>query len=72
VATAGGLSRRLYETGETDAPGVIVRVQAIGERLEEIWTRAAADGVAPQRMADRVVEERLGAARSRRWRGGLS
>jgi hypothetical protein len=47
---------------------VIRRVQAIGERLQEVWARAAQDRLAPQAMADRIVEERLAEARARRRR----
>jgi leucine dehydrogenase len=68
VANAGGLLSLLYETGETDEKGVIVRVQTIGDRLDEIWTRAGQQGTPPQRTADRIVEERLSAARARRSR----
>jgi len=66
VANAGGLLSLLYEIGETDEAGVIRRVQGIGERVLEIWSRSSAEGVPPQRMADRIVEERLAEARARR------
>jgi leucine dehydrogenase len=68
VANAGGLLSLLFEIGETDEPGVIRRVQAIGERLAEVWARAKAENVPPQRMADRIVEERLADARARKKR----
>jgi leucine dehydrogenase len=68
VANAGGLLSLLFEVGETDEPGVIRRVQAIGERLAEIWSRSKADNIAPHRTADRIVEERLAEARARRKR----
>lgn len=66
VANAGGLLSLLFEIGETDEAGVLERVRAIGDRLSEIWSRSKAEGVAPQRMADRIVEERLVEARARR------
>lgn len=68
VANAGGLLSLLYELGETDEPGVIRRVQAIAERLDEVWARAAAEKLAPQGVADRIVEERLAEARARKRR----
>lgn len=69
VANAGGLLSLLYEIGETDEKGVLDKVRAIGERLLEVWARSAADGVPPQRTADRIVEERLAEARARKPRG---
>ena len=66
VANAGGLLSLLYEIGETDEPGVIRRVQGIGERLDEVWSRSKAEGVPPHTMADRIVEERLAEARARK------
>jgi leucine dehydrogenase len=68
VANAGGLLSLLYETGETDEAGVVQRVQHIAERLEHIWTRAQAEKVPPQRMADTMVEERLADAKARKKR----
>lgn len=68
VANAGGLLSLLYETGETDEAGVVQRVQAIGERLEQIWSRSRQENVAPNRIADRMVEERLAGARARKQR----
>ena len=68
VANAGGLLSLLYEIGETDEPGVILRVQGIAERLREVWSRSRAEGVPPHRMADRIVEERLAEARARKKR----
>jgi leucine dehydrogenase len=66
VANAGGLLSLLFEIGETDEAGVLERVRAIGGRLTEVWSRAKAEQIAPQRMADRIVEERLAEARARK------
>ena len=53
----------LFELGETDEEGVTRRVEAIGGRLSALWARARSEGVAPHRLADRIAEERLAAAR---------
>jgi len=66
VVNAGGLLSLLFELGETDEEGVRRRVEAIGGRLAEIWARARREGVAPHRLADRIAEERVAAARRRR------
>jgi len=66
VVNAGGLLSLLFELGETDEEGVTRRVEAIGGRLSALWARARREGVAPHRLADRIAEERLAAARSQR------
>jgi leucine dehydrogenase len=66
VVNAGGLLSLLFELGETDEEGVKGRVEAIGGRLSALWDRARREGVAPHRLADRIAEERLAAARARR------
>jgi leucine dehydrogenase len=63
VANAGGLLSLLFETGQCDEAGVAERVRAIGPRLAALWERAEAEGLPPHRLADRMVEERLAAAR---------
>lgn len=63
VANAGGLLSLLFETGQCDEAGVTERVRAIGPRLEALWARAEREGLAPHRLADRMVEERLAAGR---------
>jgi leucine dehydrogenase len=63
VANAGGLLSLLYEIGELDEEGVVARVEAIGPRVAEILDRAEAEGMPPHRLADRMAEERLAAAR---------
>jgi leucine dehydrogenase len=68
VVNAGGLLSLLYELGELDEAGVVARVEEIGDRVGEILDRAEAEGVAPHRLADRIAEERLAAARERRKR----
>lgn len=66
VANAGGLLSLLFETGQCDEAGVADRVRAIGPRLGALWERADAEGIPPHRLADRMVEERLAAARAGR------
>jgi leucine dehydrogenase len=66
VVNAGGLLSLLFEQGETDEEGVVRRVEAIGDRLSALWARSRREGVAPHRLADRIAEERLAAARRRR------
>jgi leucine dehydrogenase len=63
VVNAGGLLSLLYELGETDEDGIRRRVEQIGGRLSALWARARSEGVAPHRLADRIAEERLAAAR---------
>jgi leucine dehydrogenase len=63
VVNAGGLLSLLYELGEVDEDGIRGRVEQIGERLSALWARARSEGVAPHRLADRIAEERLSAAR---------
>jgi glutamate dehydrogenase/leucine dehydrogenase len=62
VVNAGGLISLLFETGQTDAAGVRERVREIGPRVERLLERARAEGLPPHRLADRMVEERLGSA----------
>jgi leucine dehydrogenase len=66
VVNAGGLLSLLYELGETDEDGIRRRVEQIGGRLSALWARARSEGVAPHRLADRIAEERLAAARRQR------
>jgi leucine dehydrogenase len=66
VVNAGGLLSLLFELGETDEEGVTRRVDAIGGRLTSLWERARREKVAPHRLADRIAEERLAAARARK------
>ena len=66
IVNAGGLLSLLYETSETDEEGVVGRVRAIGARLRGLLERSRAEGIPPHRLADRVVEERLAAARAAR------
>jgi leucine dehydrogenase len=68
LANAGGLLSLLYEVGETDEDGVTLRVKAIGDRLFELLQRSRTENVAPHRLADRIVEERLAAARAAKRR----
>lgn len=69
LVNAGGLLSLLYETGEADEEGVTARVRGIGGRLRELWARAEEEGVPPHVVADRMVEERLAAARGARKEG---
>jgi leucine dehydrogenase len=66
VVNAGGLLSLLYELGEVDEDGIRRRVEAIGDRVAEIWRIATVEGLPPHRVADRMAEEGLGAAREAR------
>ena len=66
VVNAGGLLSLIYDTEGADDETVIARVRAIGPRLASLWERAQKENVAPHRMADRLAEERLAAARRHR------
>jgi len=63
VVNAGGLLSLVYDTEGADDEAVTARVVAIGPRLAALWERARTDGLAPHRVADRMAEERLAAAR---------
>jgi len=69
VVNAGGLLSVLFETGALDERGVTARVRGIADTLGEVWRRAQTEGAPPHRIADRIVEERLGAARAARREG---
>jgi len=69
VVNAGGLLSVLFETGALDERGVTARVRGIADTLGEVWRRARTEGAPPHRIADRMVEERLGAARAARREG---
>ena len=60
VVNAGGLLSLLFETGQTDEAGVLARVRAIGPRVHGLLQRARDAGTPSHRLADRVVQERLG------------
>jgi leucine dehydrogenase len=64
VVNAGGLVSILWERGETDLEGVVARTEAIGETLSQVLERARRDGKPPFRVADRMAEERIAAART--------
>jgi len=66
VVNAGGLLSVLFETGELDERGITARVRGIADTLADVWTRARQEGAPPHRIADRMVEERLAAARAAR------
>ncbi|MBI2838976.1 MAG: hypothetical protein HYX75_11705 [Acidobacteria bacterium] len=63
VVNAGGLLSLLYETGETDEPGIIARVTRIGRTVATLLERSETDRLPPHRLADKMVEEKLAAAR---------
>jgi leucine dehydrogenase len=65
VVNAGGLLSLIYDTEGADDKAVTARVRAIGPRLASLWERARKEGLSPNRMADRLAEERLAAARRR-------
>jgi leucine dehydrogenase len=64
LVNAGGLLSLLFETGEADEEGVTERVRGIGGKLAALWERAASEGLPPNSVADRIVEERLAEARA--------
>lgn len=63
VVNAGGLLSLLYDIEGADDDAVLARVRGIGPRLAALWERAQAERVPPHRVADRLAEERLTAAR---------
>ena len=65
VVGAGGLVSILWERGETDIAGVVARTEAIGSTLATVLERALREGAPPFRVADRMAEERIAAARAR-------
>lgn len=69
IVNAGGLLSVLFETGDLDEKGVVARVRAIAETVAGVWARAREEGAPPHRVADRMVEDRLAAARARRREG---
>ena len=64
AVNAGGLLSVLFETGVLDEVGIVARVERIGADLEELLVRAEGEDSPPFRVADRVVAERLAAARA--------
>jgi leucine dehydrogenase len=68
LVNAGGLVSLLCEVGELDEDATIERVRDIGARLADLLRRSEAEHVPPHRMADRIVEEKLAAARAERRR----
>jgi len=68
VVNAGGLLSLIYDLEGADDAAVTARVRAIGPRLAALWDRSRAEGLPPHRVADRVAEERLAAARRNRGR----
>jgi len=66
VVNAGGLLSVLFEKGELDEKGVTARVRGIADTLSSVWARANEEGVPPHRVADRMVEEKLGKRRGGR------
>lgn len=64
VVNAGGLISILWERGEADRAEVEARTQAIGETLGLVLDRARREGEPPHRVADRMAEERIAAARA--------
>jgi leucine dehydrogenase len=65
VVNAGGLLSILFESGETDEEGLLERIRQIGERVTRIWEEARRQSLPPHRVADRMAEERLSAARAK-------
>lgn len=65
VVNAGGLLSLLFETGELDEDGVVLRVKGIGGRVAALLAEARERGEPPHRTADRLAEQRLAQARAR-------
>lgn len=63
VANAGGIISLLFEQGSADEAAVVAHTRRIGERLRELLDRAAREGAPPERLAERLAQERLAAAR---------
>jgi leucine dehydrogenase len=68
VVNAGGLLSLLFELGQTDEAGVVELVKAIGPRVRGLLEQSRAEGVPAHRLADRLADERLQAAREARVR----
>jgi leucine dehydrogenase len=66
VVGSGGLTSVLFESGELDAEGVRDRVREIGTRVGALLSQALEEDQAPIRVAGRIAEEKLQAARERR------
>lgn len=66
VVNAGGLLSVLFETGALDEAGIVARVERIGADLGELLERAGREGAPPFIVANRLVAERLAAARAAR------
>jgi leucine dehydrogenase len=66
VVNAGGLLSVLFETGALDEAGIVKRVERIGTDLAELLERAEREGAPPFAVANRIVAERLAAARAAR------
>jgi leucine dehydrogenase len=64
VVNAGGVLSVLFETGVLDEAGIVARVERIGADLAALLQRAEREGAPAFRVADRVVAERLAAARA--------
>lgn len=66
VVNAGGLLSVLFETGALDEAGIVMRVERIGADLAQLLERAEREGAPPFAVANRIVAERLAAARAAR------
>lgn len=68
VVNAGGILSVLFERGELDEVEIVRRVERLGADLAALLDEAERDGLAPLRVADRIVAERLAAARAAKRR----
>lgn len=66
VVNAGGLLSVLFETGALDEAGIVKRVERIGADLAQLLARAEREEAPPFAVANRIVAERLAAARAAR------
>jgi leucine dehydrogenase len=63
VVNAGGVINITYERPIYDREAAFRHIGGIYETLTDLWRRAERAGLAPEQMADRIVEERLAAKR---------
>jgi len=63
VVNAGGIINIIYERPVYDREAAFRHIGGIFDTLTDLWRRAERAGLAPDLMADRIVEERLAAKR---------
>ena len=63
VVNAGGIINIIYERPVYDREAAFRHIGGIYDTLSDLWRRAEGAGLAPDLMADRIVEERLAVKR---------